>query len=405
MSPLDKQGIFIHNSLLFPQEELLEITLESRNYKIGIPADNSENEHRIPLAPLAVEQLKNEGFEIIIEKNAGQGAKFSDSQYAESGAVITSIKEEVFKSDIILKISPLTIHETDLLTQNQILITSLPCNYQEKEFFLKLMQKRVTAIAFDAIEDELGSNPIVRSMSEIAGKSSILIAAEYLSNVNNGKGEMLGGVLGVSPTEIVIIGAGTAGICAAYTACALGAMVKVFDNSLSNLSILQEHLGRKIYTSTIHKKILTSAIKTADVLIGSIRNNYGFSKAIVTEDMVMQMKENSIIIDISIGQGGIAETSRLTTHKNPVFTKHGVIHYCVPNIASRVARTASYSISNNLSQILLKLNESGNLNQFLKTSPEICKGTYIFNGILTNRHIGLNNGINAKDINLLLAAM
>ncbi|MDR2011252.1 MAG: alanine dehydrogenase [Bacteroidales bacterium] len=405
MTPLDKQGIFIHNSLLFPQEELLEITLESRKYKIGIPADNSGNEYRVPLAPLAVEQLKKEGFEIIIEKNAGKGANFTDSQYAESGAVITPVKEEVFKCDIILKIFPLTLDEIDLLTQNQVLITSLLSNYQEKEYFLKLINKKVTAIAFGSIQDESGSNPIVRSMSEIAGKSSILIAAEYLSNIHKGKGEMLGGVLGVSPTEVVIVGAGTAGTCAAQTACSLGAMVKVFDNSLSNLSRLQECLGTKVFTSTIHSKILMSSLKTADVVIGAIRSNSGSSKVVVTEEMVMQMKKNSIIIDISIDQGGIVETSRPTTHKNPVFTRHGVMHYCVPNIASRVARTASYSISNNLTQILLKLHECGSINYFLKVSPEICKGVYIFNGVLTDHHIGLSNNINARDINLLLAAM
>lgn len=405
MSPLDKQGIFIHNSLLFPQEELLEITLENKNYRIGIPADNSGIEHRVPLAPLAVEQLIKEGFEVLIEKGAGKGANFNDGQYAESGAQVTNLKEEVLKCDIVLKIFPLTLEEIDLLTGNQLIITSLHSTYQEKDYFLKLMHKRVTAIAFDMIEDSTGSNSIVRSMSEIAGRSSILIAAEYLSNIHKGKGEMLGGTTGVSPTEVVIIGAGTAGTCATQTACSLGALVKVFDNSISNLDKLHHKIGFKVFTSNIYPKVLAAALKTADVVVGAMRINDMHPSKIVTEDMVMQMKKNSIIIDISIDQGGIVETSRPTTHRNPVFTKYGVIHYCVPNIASRVARTASYSISNSLTQLLLKFNESGSMNRFLKINPEICTGVYFFNGILTNSLVGVNHNLNAKDINLLLAAM
>lgn len=405
MSPLDKHGIYIHSSILFPQEELLEITLENRKYKIGIPADNSGVEHRIPLAPLAVEQLSKQGFEIIIEKNAGKGANFSNNEYAECGAIITQYKEEVFKCDIILKILPLTLDEINLLYENQIVITSLLSNCFDREYYLKLIQKRVTAIAFDSIEDDSRTNPILKSMNEIAGRSSILIAAEYLSNIHRGKGEMLGGLTGVSPTEVLIIGAGTAGIYATQTACSLGASVKVFDNSIEKLDKLQQRLGTKIYTSVIHSKILLSAIKTADVVIGAVRTKNGFPNIIVTEEMVMQMKRNSIIIDISIDQGGIVETSKPTTHKNPVFTKYGVIHYCVPNIASRVARTASYSISNNLAPILSRMCESGSFTKFLKMNPGICNGTYLFNGILTNYYVGINNNLSSKDINLLLSAM
>ncbi|MDL2262242.1 alanine dehydrogenase [Bacteroidales bacterium OttesenSCG-928-I21] len=399
MTPLDKHGIFIHSSVFYPQEELLSLNLENNNYKIGIPVETNENEYRVPLAPLAVEQLINEGFEVLVESAAGKGARFTDLQYAECGAIITFQKEEIFKCDIILKISPLTIDEIELLTRSQIIISSLSNKIFDRDYFLKLMQKRVTTIAINSIKE------IVHSMDEIVGKSSILIASEYLNNIHNGKGEMLGGLLGVSPTEIVIIGAGTAGVNAATTACALGANLKVFDNSLHNLNNLQKSLGRKIFTSTIHKKVLASAIKTADVLVGAVRSDHGYSELVVTEEMVKSMKENSIIIDTCIDQGGIIETARHTTHKNPIFKKHGVIHYCVPNIASRVARTASYSISNSLLQILLKLNKCGTLNQFLRANPEFCEGVYIFNGILTNRHIGVANKINAKDINLLLAAM
>jgi alanine dehydrogenase len=401
----DNSGAFIHGSVLMPQEEMLEIKKEKKSFKIGVLADNSGFEHRVPLAPLAVEQLVNEGFEILIEQGAGVGANFTDRQFSDYGAQIVSSKSEVAKCDIVLKVMPLTIEEIELLTGNQIIITSLHSNCQNKEYFTSLIKKRITAIAFDTLQDNHGINPIMRSMSEIAGRSSILIASEYLSNIHKGKGEMLGGLTGVSPTEVVIIGAGTAGTYAAQTAFSLGALVKVFDNSVSNLDQLQKNLGTKVYTSTIHSKVLANALKTADVVVGALRIRDKRPKIIITEDMVKQMKNNSIIVDISIDQGGIVETGKPTTHKNPVFTKHGVIHYCVPNIASRVSRTASYSISNILASELNKMQICGGLNYYLKSNPGIRTGVYLYNGILTDEHIGIIHGIFSKDIDLLLAAM
>ncbi len=405
MTSSQKPGAFIHGSVLMPQEEMLEVITEKKSFKIGVPAENSGVEHRIPLAPLAVEYLVKEGFEVIIQEGAGRGSNFYDQQFADYGATITKEPVEIFGCDIILKIFPLTSEEIDLLRGNQLVITSLHSNCQGKEYFLKLMQKRITALAFDTMQDSRGTNPIVKSMSEIAGRSSVLIASEYLSNIHKGKGEMLGGITGVSPTEVVIIGAGTAGTYAAQTAHALGAMVKVFDNSVAKLDGLQRHLGTAVFTSTIHSKVLMSALKTADVVIGAKRIYNKRPNIIITEEMVMQMKRNSVIVDISIDQGGIFETGKPTTHKNPVYTKHGVIHYCVPNIASRVARTASYAISNILAGELLKMQTSGSITQYLKANPGVRTGVYIYNGILTDEHIGIIHGIFSKDLDLLLAAM
>lgn len=396
---------FIHGSVLMPQEEMLEVITEKKSMKIGIPADCSGIEHRIPLAPLAIEQLVKEGFKIYIQEGAGKGANFTDLQYADYGAIITKNLSDIFSCDIILKIFPLTIEEIDMLRGNQIVITSLHSNCQDKEYFVKLMQKRITALAFDTMQDSKGLNPIVKSMSEIAGRSSVLIASEYLSNIHKGKGEMFGGVTGVSPTEVVIIGAGTAGTYAAQTAHSMGAMVKVFDNSVSKLDHLQQHIGNKVFTSTIHSKVLLSAIKTADVIIGALKIYNKRPNIIITEEMVMQMKKNSVIVDISIDQGGIVETGKPTTHKNPVFLKHGVIHYCVPNIASRVARTASYAISNVIAGELMNLQQCGNITQYLKVNSGTRKGVYIYNGILTDDNIGVIHGIFSKDLDLLLAAM
>ncbi|HOE39837.1 MAG TPA: alanine dehydrogenase [Bacteroidales bacterium] len=405
MTEKQKTNIFIPGSVYLPQEEMLELVQDKKKFRIGMPADKTGNERRVPLAPLAVEVLVNEGFEVVIQDGAGKGAYFSNHEYSKYGAEITTNLADVFSCDIIVKICPLTIEEMVLLRGNQIIITSLHSTYQTKEYFQLLMKKKVTALAFDMMRDSKGSNPIVRSMSEIAGRSAVLIASEYLNNIHKGKGEMLGGITGVSPSEVVVIGAGIAGTFATQTAIALGAHVKVFDNSIAKLDKLQSLIGTKVFTSTIYSKVLLSAIKTADVVIGAVRINNKRPNIIVTEDMVMQMKKQSIIVDISIDQGGIFETSKPTTHKSPVFTKHGVIHYCVPNIASRVARTASYSISNILSFELLKIQTAGSINSYLKTNAGVRYGVYIYDGILTDENIGQIHGIMAKDINLLLAAM
>lgn len=405
MTEKQKTNVFIPGSVYLPQEEMLELVQDKKKFRIGMPADKTGNERRVPLAPLAVEVLVNEGFEVVIQDGAGKGAYFSNHEYSKYGAEITTNLADVFSCDIIVKICPLTIEEMVLLRGNQIIITSLHSTYQTKEYFQILMKKKVTALAFDMMRDSKGANPIVRSMSEIAGRSAVLIASEYLNNIHKGKGEMLGGITGVSPSEVVVIGSGIAGTFATQTAIALGAHVKVFDNSIAKLDKLQSLIGTKVFTSTIYSKVLLAAIKTADVVIGAVRINNNRPNIIVTEDMVMQMKKQSIIVDISIDQGGIFETSKPTTHKSPVFTKHGVIHYCVPNIASRVARTASYSISNILSFELLKIQTAGSINSYLKTNAGVRYGVYIYDGILTDENIGQIHGLMAKDINLLLAAM
>lgn len=396
---------FLESSGLLPQEEVLELQKVKKSFSIGIPKDYSGQEARVPLAPLAVKTLVEAGFVCLCEKGFAEGANFSDLEYAECGAEIIDQKEKVFQADIIIRIQPLSIDEIDNLPGNQIIITTLHANAHSKEYFLKLINKKITAISFETLQDANGRNHIVRSMSEIAGRSSVLIAAEYLSNVHKGKGEMFGGVTGVSPSEVVIIGAGTAGMFAAHTAHSLGALVKVFDNSFYKLDKLQKNIGVKLFTSAIHSKILTTALKTADVAIGAIKIANQNPNIYVTEEMVMQMKKNSVIIDICIDQGGCFETARPTTHKNPVYKKHGVIHYCVPNIASRVARTATYSISNILTYDLLNLSESGGLYSLLKNHRGVRAGVYIFNGILTNEHIGNTHGLLHKDIDLLIAAL
>ncbi len=390
---------------LTPQEEVLEVSRKKKRTSIGIPRETSMQEGRVPLAPLAVESLVESGHKVIIQRGIGKHAHFSDEKYASCGAQMVDEAKEVFQADVIIKVAPYTEKEIQMMRGEQVVFSSLHANTHNKEYFASLLQKKVIAIAFDLLKDEQDSYPIVRSMSEIAGRSSIMIASEYLSNVHSGKGELLGGLTGVSPSEIVIIGAGTAGEYAARAAIAMGAQVKIFDKSVNRLTRLLNTLKHSVFTSILQPQVLERAIKTADVVIGAVRMNDSRPVTIVTEDMVKNMKPDSVIIDISIDQGGCVETSRQTNHNNPTYIKHQVIHYCVPNIASRVARTASYALSNILAPVLLKLGESGSPMIFLKQNYGYRKGVYTYNGILSNRLIGDMYGMYSRDIDLLISAL
>ncbi len=386
-----------------PQEEMLEVGRKKGKLYIGIPKEISYQENRVPLVPDAVALLVNCGHRVVIETNAGQAANFQDNDYSEAGAEIAYTAEEVYKADMIVKIAPPTIHEVEMMQQKQTLFSALQFSTQPDEFIRRLTAKKINAIAVDWITDEQGIFPAVRAMGEIAGGTSILIAADYLSNTNNGMGALLGGVAGISPSEVIIIGAGTVGEFAARAAIGLGAHVKVFDNSTSRLRRLQNSLGARIFTSVIQPKVLAKHLKTADVVIGALRSQKGRSPVLVSEDMVSDMKVGAVIVDVSIDQGGIFETSEVTNHSKPVFRKHGVIHYCVPNIPSRVSRTASYAFSNMFSQILINMGDEGGIEGLLRKDSGVRNGVYIYNGVLTNEFLAETFGLPYKDINLLMA--
>jgi alanine dehydrogenase len=388
-----------------PQEEMLEIAKKKSSLQIGIPKEVSLQEKRIPLVPDAVAVLVNNGHEVIIESGAGEGASFSDRDYSEVGAQIVYGTPEVYQAHLILKVEPPTIEEIDMMKSGQILISALQLPIQPKDFLRKLIHKKVTAIAFDFIKDPEGILPIVNAMSEIAGNASILIAAEYLSNSTNGRGQLFGGISGVSPTDVVILGAGTVGEFAAKSALGLGANVKVFDNNTHKLRRLQNSVGQRIFTSVIQPNVLMNALKTADVVIGAISNKIGRAPIIVSDEMVSNMKEGSVIVDVSIDKGGCIETSEVTNHKKPTFTKYGVIHYCVPNIASRVSRTASNALSNVIAPTLIDTGEYGGLESMIKSYSGIQNGVYIYKGVLTNKYLAETFSLPYKDINLLLMAM
>lgn len=389
---------------VFPQESLQEVKQGSKHLFIGIPKETSFQENRVPLVPSAVSLLVYNGHEIIIESGAGKASNFDDHEYSEAGARIVYHAEDVYKADLILKVAPPSLDELKLMKERQTLLSILQISMQPEEYVKQLCSKKITALAYEYIQDKTGIFPIVKAMSEIVGSTAILIAAEYLSSHSQGKGEILGGVPGIPPTEVVILGAGTVGEFAVRAAIGLGANVKVFDNSLYKLRRLQNSIGQRVYTSTISPKNLSSALKSADVAVGAILAQEGRSPCIVSEEMVSQMRPGSVIIDVSIDQGGCFETSRITTHNKPVFRKHDVIHYCVPNIGSRVSRTASYALSNIFSPILLSIGEEGGIDGMLVADKGVRHGVYLYKGTVTNKYISEVCNLPFRDLDLLMAA-
>jgi alanine dehydrogenase len=389
---------------LLPQEDMLEVETKRKQLTIGIPKEAQKYESRVALTPEAVDQLVDQGHEVRIESGAGNAANYSNTDYSELGGYIVDQKNEIYQSDIILKIAPLSLEEIDLLHERQVVISSLHLNSQTKQFVQKLLQKKVTAIAFENIKDEHNCYPVVRSMSTIAGNTSILIAAEYLGNASGGKGVMLGGIPGITPAEVVILGAGTAAESAVRAAIGLGANVRVFDNSVHRLRRLQNNVGQRLYTSVFHRQVLERSLKAADVLIGAMYLIEKGPRFMVTEEMVKLMKKGSVIVDISIDQGGCIETSECRSQVDPVYTKHGVIHCCIPNLPSRVARTASIAISNVFMPLLINMGEYGGIQKYIRDNAGVRNGVYILNGILTNHFIGKQFDIPSQDMDLLMAA-
>ncbi|MFA9290529.1 MAG: alanine dehydrogenase [Solirubrobacteraceae bacterium] len=386
---------------LIPLEEKLEVKTNVINYfTIGIPKETHIQEKRVLLTPDAVSFLVNNGHKVIIESGAGLNSHYSDSNYSSAGAKIVYNPKEAFKQQIIAKIMPPTIEEIELLQPKSFLISSLLINSKNSAYFKALSQKKITAIGFEYIKDEMGHLTVSNLISEIAGTASILIASELLFTHNNGNGLLLGGVTGVRPTEIVIIGCGTVGLYACKAALGLGASVKVFDNSLSKLRQFQDKIGSRIFTSIIDPKELQKALMRCDVAIGAVKSK-GRTPIIISEEMVMRMKPGSIIMDLSVGNGGCFETSEITTHQNPTFVKHNVIHYGVTNITSIVARTTTKALSNFFLQYLNSFTNETDLNIAVKKNSSLVSGIYLYNGYLTKKELGILFGLPCVDVNLL----
>ena len=387
-----------------PLEETLQITRKKKQLFIGIPKETLFQENRVALTPEAVSVLVNDGHDVAVEHSAGEGSFYFDSDYSEAGAQIVYDKAELYKATTIIKSAPISEEEAQLLQPNQVVISPIHLPFLKTEILEQLIQKKIIAIAFESIKDDADTFPIVRSMSEIAGNSAILTAAKYLSNIHNGKGILLGGISGVPPVKVLIIGAGIVGEFAARTAYGLGASVKIFDNSIYRLMRLQNNIGRRCYTSVIEPVTLASELADADVAVGALNAVNGMTPVVVSEQMVSNMKAGSVIIDVSIDRGGCFETSRLTTHENPIFKKYDVIHYCVPNIASGVARTASRAISNVLMPIMQQSADAGGIEAIIGTKRGIRNGVYMYKGHVTNAPIAKRFKFKYTDLDLLLSS-
>ncbi len=386
------------------QEEVLDIPLRSKSLLIGIPKEIAFQENRIGLIPDAVGVLVANGHEVMVESGAGAGSRYSDHDYAEAGARIVFEKEEVYKCPILVKTAPPVEADLPYLQMHQIIISPLHLSALKKELVEQLMAKKITALAIENIKDENQNYPILRSMGEIAGSAVMLIAGQYLSNFNQGKGVLLGGISGVPPTKVVIIGADIIGEFATRNALALGASVKVFDNNVSRLQRLQNNLGQRIWTSVLEPKILAKQLKTCEVAVGALRNEMGRAPIVVTEEMVAAMRPGSIIIDVAIDRGGCFETSELTNHEHPIITKHNVIHYGVPNIPSGFARTASQAISNVLMPLLIQVGDQGGLEEIIWQQVHLREGIYLYKGALTDFYISEKFQLKFTDLNLLIAS-
>lgn len=393
-SPFTKQQ-------LMPQEETLEVGRHKSELFIGIPKEISCQERRICLTPDAVASLTLHGHRILMEAGAGLSSSYCDREYSEAGAEITTDTKKVLSCPLILKVEPLTLEEIENIAINAVIISAIQIKTRQKEYFQALMKKKATALAFEYIKDEDGSYPAVKSLSEIAGTASILIAAELMISNNGGKGLLFGNISGVPPTDVVIIGAGTVGEYAAKTAIGIGANVKVFDNSITKLRRLQNNLTQNIFTSTIQPKTLLKALRRCDVAIGAMHGKER-CPIVVSETMVEHMKRGAVIVDVSIDTGGCFETSEVTTHEKPTFIKNNVIHYCVPNIPSRYSKTASLSISNIITPYLIEVGEDGGIEESIRSNVGLRNGVYLYHGILTSKTIGEWFGLNDSDINLFV---
>jgi alanine dehydrogenase len=396
---------FVSNTFSYETlEEKLDIKPKGELLAIGIPKETSFNENRIALTPEGAGVLIANGHEVIMESNAGKGSNYSDKDYSETGVRIVYDKKEIFNCHIIVKSAPVSEEDCELLKPDTTIISPIHMAIMKKEILEKMMEKKVTAVSFENLKDDSGHNPIVRSMSEIAGSAIMLIAGQYLSNANNGKGVLVGGISGIPPTKVIIIGAGIVGEYAARTALAMGANVKVFDNSIYRLKRLQNNIGVRMWTSVIEPRILGKQLKTCDVAIGALSGAAGRTPVVVSEEMVSNMRPGTVIVDVSIDHGGCFETSQVTSHENPIFTKYDVIHYCVPNIPSGFARTASQAISNVLMPLLLETGEDGGIDNIIWHKMNIRSGIYLFKGSLTNFFLSERFDLKYTDLNLLIAS-
>lgn len=388
-----------------PQELLQALGKVNRRLLLGIPRERGKGERRLPLTPESVAILTQAGYRVWVETGAGLGINYADTHYAEAGAEIKATPEELFQADVILKILPPTLAEVECMRPRSVLLSFVPLNLLSKEVFLRMIAKRITAIGYELITDECNRIPMLNVTSEIEGAASITIASELLSNTQGGKGILLGGIPGVSPTEVVIIGAGNAGTVAARAAMALGAFVKVFDDDLNKLRAIHQTLGQGLFTSTFHPNVLQNAFHSADVVIGAMRYINVRRHFVISKELVHSMKKGALLIDLRISQGGCFETTCCLSPADPaVFEQYGVLHYAQLNVSNRVARTTSMAYSNILVPLLLGMGDAGSLVAWINANRGFHEGVYLYNGTPVNEYVAHSFNLSSNNLDLFLSA-
>ncbi len=392
------------HSVQLPQEEVLAVERKGKHLKIAVIGEDDPHETRAPITPQGVELLVQNGHEVLVQKNAGLGSRFTAHDYSEAGGIVLEEKPRLFSADLLIKVSPLTEKEITYMKGGQTLISSLHLATRQESYFRDLMAKKTTAIAFELLRDDSHEFPVLRSMCEIAGTVSVGLGSRYLSTYDQGKGILLGGITGITPAEIVLLGAGTASEFAARTALGMGAVVKVFDQSIPRLRAMKHNIGQEIFTSVMHPPVMSKAFETADLVISTLQRLNPESFFLVPEEMIMKMKKGSVVVDMHIDQGSSFETGRMTSPDQPTYREHGVIHYMVPNMTAQVGRTASIALSNVIIPLLLREGQCGGIEQLIHEEYGVRQGVYLYNGILTHEMIGTYFKIPFKNIDLFLAA-
>ncbi|WP_420387771.1 alanine dehydrogenase [Roseivirga sp.] len=389
---------------LYPQEQLVKLKAGKKSLLISVPKEVSLQENRLSLTPAAVGILVANGHRVMVEQGAGEHAFFTDAEFSENGAEIVYSKKEAFEANLVVKVEPPTTKEIDMMKPGSTVMSAIQLANTSEAYYEALNKNKITSVGFEFLQDKAGGLPIVNAMSELAGSLVIPMAVEYLSSSSGGKGIILGGITGVPPTRVIILGAGTVAEYAARAALGLGAEVRIFDNEIYKLRRIKHKLANQAFTAVIDSATLGQSLVSADVVIGALRAEKGRARCVVTEEMVSTMKPGSVIIDVSIDQGGCIETSEITSHDRPTFRKFDVIHYCVPNIASRAARTATTALSNILTPVILKMADTGGIDDMIYTYNWFSKGVYTYKGFATNLEIAKRFNLPYKDLGLLMAA-
>ena len=396
--------------VLIPRAQRQATAEHAERLRVGVPSEALNGERRVALAPYAAGLLVANGHEVRIESGAGVASQFSDHEYAEAGCLVVPGPAEVYgDSDLVAKVFPPRPDELDLMRDRQVLISALHLGDLRPDTLKRLMDLRATAIGFEFIADADGTLPIVRMMHEISGSVAVQTAARLLESGAEidgkpGRGLMLGGISGVPPATVVILGAGVIGEWAARTAIGFGAHTVVLDTDLPALRQIEHTLDRRVTTAMANPQYVRQAVAGADVVIGAMMAQGQRSPVVVTEAMVSAMRQGSVVVDLVIDQGGCIETSRPTTPDQPTFVAHGVVHHCVPNLPSAVARTATYALSNALTPYLLDIGEAGSINDALWSNVSLRTGAYVYRRHLTKKSLAAMFGMPHRDIELLIAS-